>query len=157
MKHNEVIDIAHKWVLKSASCGIAFRDIKHIGCREIVDVLGLGSGDHSVVIEVKVSRSDFLADKKKIFRQYPEFGIGKYRLYCCPDGLIKKEELPQKWGLLYVLGNGKIEEIVNPLRHRYDIENMFKWVFEKRNESAERSIMYSILRRLQLNGELKQF
>lgn len=55
----------------------------------------------TVLVEVKVSRSDFLADKKKWFRIYPEKGMGDYRYYCCPEGLIKENELPEKWGLLY--------------------------------------------------------
>lgn len=55
----------------------------------------------SVVIEVKTSRSDFLADKKKPFRQVPSRGIGEYRYYCCPVGLIKERELPDGWGLIY--------------------------------------------------------
>lgn len=68
--------------------------------QEIPDVFGWNYWT-TVLIEVKVSRSDFLADKKKWFRIYPEKGMGDYRYYCCPDGLIKENELPEKWGLLY--------------------------------------------------------
>lgn len=57
----------------------------------------------SFMIETKISRSDFLADKKKSFRNNPNEGVGNYRYYACPDGLIKPEELPKKWGLIYVL------------------------------------------------------
>ncbi len=56
----------------------------------------------SYMIETKISRSDFLADAKKPFRINPDEGIGEYRYYACPTGLIKPEELPDKWGLIYV-------------------------------------------------------
>ena len=55
------------------------------------------------MIETKITRYDFLADKNKKFRKDPSLGIGKYRYYACPKGLIKIEELPEKWGLIEVL------------------------------------------------------
>ncbi len=67
---------------------------------EIPDVIGWKSG-YSILLECKMSRADFLADKKKYFREHPEKGMGNYRLYLCPEGLISPEELPKNWGLLY--------------------------------------------------------
>ena len=58
------------------------------------------------MIEVKVSRADFIADAKKPFRINPDQGIGASRYYCCPEGMIKPEELPNKWGLLWLTDNG---------------------------------------------------
>ena len=48
----------------------------------------------------------FLADRSKPHRLNPEMGMGKYRYYICPTGLIKPEELPEKWGLIYVSEKG---------------------------------------------------
>ena len=62
----------------------------------------------TTLIEVKVSRSDFLRDRKKPHRQ--ELGMGNYRYYCCPDGMIKPDELPENWGLFYEI-NGKLKSI----------------------------------------------
>ena len=56
---------------------------------EIPDAFGFG-GSSTQLIEVKVSRSDFLSDKKKYRRKYPEHGIGKFRSDLCPEGLIKE-------------------------------------------------------------------
>lgn len=61
----------------------------------------------SFVIETKISRSDFKADAKKIFRVDGK-GVGTYRYYACPEGLIKPDELPAKWGLIWVrAGNAR--------------------------------------------------
>ncbi len=61
----------------------------------------------SYLIETKITRSDFLKDRTKPFRKDPSLGIGMYRWYACPEGLIKPEELPEKWGLIWVRPAGK--------------------------------------------------
>lgn len=70
---------------------------------ELTDVWGT-TGDSSVIIEVKTSRSDFLADKRKYARSQVakelDHQIGNYRYYLCPDGVITEDELPENWGLL---------------------------------------------------------
>src|SRR5208337_2931128 len=71
---------------------------------------------HSVLVECKVSRADFLADREKPFRQKPELGVGCERFYLAPAGLIRLEELPAGWGLLE-LRNGKIEVLRRSARN----------------------------------------
>jgi hypothetical protein len=56
--------------------------------------------NRSVVIECKVSRSDFLADADKPFRMKPDEGLGCERFYMAPSGVIRLEEVPADWGLL---------------------------------------------------------
>jgi hypothetical protein len=87
----------------------------------------------TVLIEVKVSRSDFLADAKKPFRQTPEDGVGEFRYYCCPHGLIHADEVPANWGLLWQDG-AKIVEAKPAER-------------QPSNLRAERTILTSIMRR----------
>lgn len=71
------------------------------------------NGCDSVVIEVKVSHSDFMADKKKFARNKDNenYAMGTFRYYLCPEGVISQDELPEQWGLLYYV-NGKIKKIV---------------------------------------------
>jgi hypothetical protein len=63
-----------------------------------------------VLVEGKVSRADFLADRDKPFRQKPEMGVGCERYYLAPRGLIRTGELPGGWGLLEVCGR-EIERV----------------------------------------------
>lgn len=142
MTHKELVDLSHKFVLKRFSCGFSVKELKTT-TNEIVDVLGFGAWGHSVLIEAKVSYNDFKADAKKPFRKNPEQGVGKYRFYCCPKGLIKVEDLPENWGLIYE-ENKKLEVIFNPYGSLTG--NIFKGGFEY-NKDAERAIMYSALRR----------
>lgn len=153
--HSDLVKIAYKWVLKNSSCGVAFKELNSIA-GEYADVIGFGSGGRSVLVEVKVSRSDFLADKKKSFRINPEKGMGSERYYCCPNGLIKVSDLPQGWGLIYV-NNGKAKLIHKPMTE-YSFEGHGKTYISQRvyqhekNIKAEHTLMYSALRRLHLKG-----
>lgn len=79
---------------------------------ESPDVFAFGGYVPTQLIEVKISRQDFLADKKKPYRKEPEFGLGQYRSYLCPTDLIKPVELPKYWGLLYINESGEITKIV---------------------------------------------
>jgi len=72
------------------------------------DAIGWKKACHSVLIECKVSRADFLADRDKPFRQKPENGVGCERYYLAPRGLIRTEELPAGWGLLEIYGRDVI-------------------------------------------------
>ncbi len=151
ISHQQLVEIAYKWVLKNGSCGFAAKEIGTISS-EIPDVIGFVSGSHSVLIECKASRSDFLKDKHKLFRQDGS-GMGLFRIYCCPVGIIKPEDLPEKWGLIHITDEKQPIEIVNPLRQ----ENKYiNWTFSK-NDIAERAIMYSMLRRLKSAGSITEF
>ncbi len=84
------------------SCKYATVELVCIGA-ELTDVWGT-TGDCTVIIEVKTSRADFLADKRKYARseraKVLKHQIGNWRYYLCPEGVIKEEELPENWGLL---------------------------------------------------------
>lgn len=158
IKHSDLIPVAYKWVLKNASCGCAFKELYSLNS-EYCDVIGFGSGGFSVLVEVKVSRSDFLADKKKSFRKNPSQGMGTERYYCCPAGLIKIEELPVGWGLIYV-SNGKAKLVHRPIQdysfeaHGKIYQSNRTYQHEK-NIKAEHGLMYSALRRLHIKGHIE--
>jgi hypothetical protein len=87
----------------------------------------------TVLIEVKVSRSDFSADAKKPFRQNPEEGMGEFRYYCCPEGMLSVDDVPQDWGLLWFDGKNIVE--------------MKKAERQKSDGVAERTLITSVMRR----------
>lgn len=151
--HKDLIPIAYRWVLKAGRCGVAFKELNSTACNgEYPDVIGMRAWGQSVLIEVKVSRSDFLCDKKKDFRKNPEKGMGDYRFYCCPAGLIKPADLPVNWGLIWVNPQGKARCIVNPYSKSLD-GNIWNNPHVK-NWQAEHGLMYSALRRLHIKGHI---
>src|SRR5690606_29343051 len=51
--------------------------------------------------EIKISRADFLKDRRKQKHSTPEAGANFF-YYVCPKDLIKKEDVDPKYGLIYV-------------------------------------------------------
>lgn len=155
LTHGQLVEAAYKWILKRGGCGVAFKEFRTGACNgEFPDVIGFYSGG-SLVIECKVSRSDFLADKNKHFRRTPELGMGDHRYYCCPTGLIKAEELPVGWGLLYVDTFYAVTRSVYP-KMKADWGDYQVHYRHEKNIKAEHGLMYSALRRLQIRGRIEE-
>jgi hypothetical protein len=106
MTHAQLVSKAVHW-LRHYRCGVVLSEQACVS-GEMPDAIGWKRACHSVLVECKVTRSDFLADRAKPFRLKPEQGVGCERFYLVPAGLVRREELPQGWGLLE-LHRGKIE------------------------------------------------
>ena len=89
--------------LRRYRCGVVLSE-QACASGEMPDAMGWKKACHSVLVECKITRADFLADRAKPFRQRPETGVGSERYYLAWRGLIGIEELPAGWGLLEVCG-----------------------------------------------------
>jgi hypothetical protein len=101
------------------------------------DVIGWASGAGPILIEFKLSRSDFLRDATKIVRRNPCAGMGHRRYYLCPPDLIQVKDLPSQWGLLWAT---KSQVIVKREARGHP----------ERNLPAEVQFLTSMLRRAQI-------
>lgn len=98
MTHAQLVEKAVRW-LRAYRCGVVLSEQACVS-GEMPDAIGWKQACHSVLVECKVTRADFLADRDKPFRQKPEKGVGSERFYLTPPGLLRVDELPQGWGLL---------------------------------------------------------
>lgn len=163
--HNEMCEIACKWLTRARNqhdasktapaCKNAFSELKtYMYKGEIVDSIGFRGSvcpTVSILVESKVSISDFKADAKKPWRANPETGVGDFRYYIVPEGMITVEDLPPKWGLIYVNAKGKCSvqcgHVVEELRGYDDpgkAEAIESWRFEC-NKDAELSLSLSVI------------
>ncbi len=94
--------MAVRW-LRRYRCGVVLSEQACVS-GEMPDAIGWKKACHSVLVESKASRADFLADRAKPFRQKPESGVGCERYYLAPRRMIGIDELPAGWGLLEVSG-----------------------------------------------------
>lgn len=173
--HRELCEIGAKFLRRSESAnghGCHFAIVEPASYGENPDVFGIRHGLNgydigTVLLEAKTSRSDFLADKKKPHRLNPAMGVGKWRYFICPKDLIKPEELPEKWGLIYVSPKGICKIIAGAMavkkqkhvsdwckevrywRNGQEVEQSFiKYSFEERNIQNETNILTMALARL---------
>ena len=98
MTHAQLVQKAVAW-LRSYRCSVVLSE-QACASGEMPDAIGWKRTQHSVVVECKVSRADFLADRSKPFRLQPELGLGCERFYLTPPDLVEAKELPPGWGLL---------------------------------------------------------
>ena len=155
MTHDELVMRAVKWLKTPVSarnpvpiseydkmhykpaCGVAIPELVSGNYGEIPDAFGWDR-DNSWLIECKTSRADFLADRRKL-----RTGIGEYHFYMCPPDLIKPIEVPGEWGLLYCYPK-KVSVVIWAGRRR------------DRNIRGEMAMMYSLLRRCEIRGFVRQ-
>ncbi|MDA8485121.1 adenylosuccinate synthase [Pseudomonas resinovorans] len=122
--HADLCTLAVKWLKRPNSaggpgCHVAVSECRSGWTGEIPDAIGFraaGSDDDgSIVVECKTSRSDFLADKKKAHRAGG--GLGNFRYFMAPEGLISPSELPEGWGLLTVNNRGHVKVVAGLAVH----------------------------------------
>jgi hypothetical protein len=110
---------------------------------ETPDVIGWKNTCRSVLIECKISRADFLADRAKPWRCQPETGMGCERFYLVPQGLVQPHELPKAWGLLEYKGR-EIRMAVKARRQNQRTEIGLMW---------EMNLLLASLRRVEVRIE----
>ncbi|WP_219118472.1 adenylosuccinate synthase [Janthinobacterium sp. UMAB-56] len=112
--HQDLCSLAVNWLQRAPgrsgpACQVAFSEAKGGWNGEIPDAIGFRTAaedEGSVVVEVKVSRSDYLADRAKAHRQDGAAGMGLYRYFMVPEGIIAVHEMPPRWGLVEVTPKG---------------------------------------------------
>lgn len=116
MTHAKLVEMAATW-LRRVRCGIV---LSEQGCAsgEMPDAIGWKGKCHSIVVECKVSRADFLADAEKPWRKDPSIALGCERYYLAPRGMIKPNELPSGWGLLEAHAREVKQVVKSKRKHR---------------------------------------
>lgn len=158
LTHDALCDLAVKWLKRPHSqnghgCNVAVSEARSGWDGEIPDAIGFRIATPnvgSVVVECKVSRSDFIADKTKPHRK--ERGMGHWRYFMCPEGLINTEDLPEGWGLLWVNQRSHIKircGAATGVTLGYDaMKEVFSAWRQNANEERERFLLIKLLSRV---------
>ena len=98
LSHDDLVDASVRWLQKSKRCTVVFAEIV-TSAMMVPDAIGWRGGSCCILVECKVSRSDFRADAKKEHKRHNKTP-GHFRWYMTPPGLLKPEEIPEGWGLM---------------------------------------------------------
>jgi len=131
--HAMLIEAAAKWLAKCHS--VVITDMVS-ATGETPDAIGWAAW-HSTLIECKASRADFMADADKRHRRDGQ-GMGDFRYFMAPAGIIPLELLPEKWGLIEVAPDNRVRVAVKPQQCSND-------------KGSERTLLISALRRIGQN------
>ena len=149
--HTELVTKSEKWLKNTCGCGVTFREFTaYTSTGEIPDAIGWVNG-HCIMVEVKVSRGDFLSDKTKKHRQplLSDVVLGHWRFYITLPGIARSDEIPEGWGL-YELQGTRMKHIAG-----VKYANGARPPLQS-NRADEIAIMYSALRRLEIRGVLER-
>ena len=169
MSHDDLVERAVRWLKNSRRCPVVLSEVSAFaptgsnGKIEMADAIGwspswvsvtAGERPHgwrntelsvcSVLVECKVSRTDWYADRSKVFRKQPELGMGQERWFLTPRGLIdpSRQKLLPGWGLLEVRGR-IVKRVVEPTPQPCCLD-------------AERSLLLAAVRRQHIRLEGKK-
>jgi hypothetical protein len=101
MTHKQAVQRMAVWLRNSGGCTVVMAELRTRNT-ETPDVIGWRGPGQSTLIECKVSRGDFLADKAKVFRRSEDRGMGDHRYFAVPPGIVTPKDLPEGWGLLEI-------------------------------------------------------
>ena len=113
MTHAQLVKVAEQW-LRRYRCGIVLSE-QQCASGEMPDAIGWKGRCRSVVVECKISRGDFLADRSKAWRQNPDIALGCERFYLSPRTIVRPDDLPKGWGLLEY-HDRRVNMLVKPSR-----------------------------------------
>jgi hypothetical protein len=140
--HQQLVRLAEQWLRRNYRCGIVLSE-QSCASGETPDVIGWKGKCRSILVECKISRADFFADREKPFRKNPELGMGCERFYLAPAGMIAPNELPKKWGLLECQQR-EVRVAVRPGRVSQRTETGLMW---------EMNLLLASLRRVEVRIE----
>lgn len=149
MNHDTLIARAERWLRNSATipnsygtkpyivrCPVVLANLTSSAC-EVPDAIGwCFGGKVSILVECKVSRADFFADKKKPFRRRPQSGMGRYRYFFAPPKIVSVSDLPPLWGLIEP--RGRSVDVIRLAESHPEFQRVH-----------EMSMLWSALRRVQ--------
>lgn len=137
--HAKLIERGAVWLRRGLRCSLVFAEMVTYAS-ENPDLIGWKSyGRGTVLVEVKISRGDFLRDHKKRAHRLART-MGSQRYYLTPEHLVMPNEVPDDHGLAYVESNGRVR-ISKPAPER---------ALDPAAASDETLMLLSAIRRMQL-------
>lgn len=163
MTHKELVKRAERWLRNTLHCRVVLSElVSYTQSGETPDAIGFKSRE-TILVECKMSKSDFYADRKKPSRNwrmteklktkgfaYP--ALGDWRFYLTYPGLLDGCKLPNGWGWYEVHGRY--------VKYKYGAKyhETIKTRPCKSHWQSERAILLSALARVQSNKiDVKNF
>ncbi len=118
--HEDLRKRAVKWLTNTCRCGVVLSEMVSVA-GETPDAIGWNGG-RSILVERKVSRADFHANKTKLFSRVGG-GVGRQRYFLCPERLLTEADVAgSDYGLLWDRGS-HITKVVQAPPRESDLQN----------------------------------
>lgn len=159
--HDWLVKRAVKWLLGRGRCTVALAEPWNAKIGEHPDAIGWDRRGWSIVVECKVSRADFVADKRKQCRRMEDTTgehLGQERYYLTPPHLVLPADVPDGWGLLEAHKRSTRIVVPCPRRATYR-EPGDQWdrftPIDETIRTAEWGVILPALRQAAFDGQIK--
>lgn len=120
------------YFLKEKTTDLCANEVDFGNAYSIADAVGINLKRREVrVIEVKATKGDFVRDKKLFGEKTSYFHHAHYSYIMCPREIIKADEIPHGYGLLWVDEYDTIEIIKKPFKNTSRLGTMFDTVLKE--------------------------
>lgn len=131
------------YFLKKYCVDLVCIEAKYRNLRSIADVAGINLKRKEVrIIECKASKQDFLRDKKLLDINKSYYGHCHYFYILCPEGIIKKEDMPKEYGLLYLNDKDEINVIQSPKKYKEKLKTSFNTSLKNISRAITNTLLY---------------
>lgn len=134
--------------LKSKVTDLICAEVDFVNSWSIADAVGLNFKRKEVrVVEVKATKADFTRDTKLFDPKTSYFYHAHYSYIMCPTGVIKPEEIPHGYGLLWVNENDVVEVIKKPIKNSARLKTLFETTMKKTAKRLTNEMLYKDINR----------
>lgn len=140
--HKHLKNLALKF-LKEKVTDLVVSEVPFDNAWSIADACGLNFKRKEVrVVEVKATKGDFLRDKKLFNEKTSYFYHAHYSYIMCPTDIIKPEEIPHGYGLLWVDEFDNITMMKKPIKNKARLKTLFDTTMKRASKILTNQMLY---------------
>lgn len=129
--------------LKSKVTDLIATEVEFNNAWSVADAVGLNLKRREVrVIEVKATKGDFTRDTKLFGDKTSYFYHAHYSYIMCPENIIKPEEVPYGYGLIWVDENDVCNIVKNPIKNTARLKTLFDTTLKRTARSLTNTYLY---------------
>ncbi|MNJ90018.1 hypothetical protein D3C87_76090 [compost metagenome] len=131
------------YFLKQKVTDLVANEVEFANAWSVADAVGLNLKRREVrVIEVKATKGDFTRDTKLFGDKTSYFYHAHYSYIMCPENVIKPEEVPYGYGLIWVDENDVCIMVKNPIKNTARLKTLFDTTLKRTARSLTNTFLY---------------
>ena len=142
-KHKDLKKIGLNF-LKIKVTDLVANEVKFNNLKSIADVCGINIKRQEIrIIEVKVSKQDFLRDKKLMDIEKSYYKHCHYFYIMCPENIIDINDIPKEYGLLWIDAYDNVIVKQNPKKNIGRLKTLFKTTLKYACRAVTNNLLFS--------------
>lgn len=140
--HKHLKQVGMQW-LKTKVTDLVCVEAKYKNMYSIADVAGINLKREEVrIIECKATYQDFKRDTKLMDLDKSYYKHCHYFYIFCPENIIKPQDIPKEYGLLYLTENDEVVLKQKPIKYTSRLKTMYKTSLKNIARACTNTLLY---------------